>query len=1291
MPPVEKAVAMEQVQSGPQSRLDLLQISRVANKFADAQKELDAVGRLVQTDKLKRGEVLWDVAGRALTQRAKITGEPTDHDSRFRELNRIMQNSGFAPAHLDGKRHITDADLPDSWNSITNRKVLIIYTEKQLADLREQVKKGCEVPPVLPNTGTPSGENGGTKPGGESGGTKPGGENGGSKPGGENGGSQPGGENGGTKPGGENGGPKPGGENGGTKPGGENGGTKPGGENGGTKPGGENGGTKPGGENGGTKPGGDKPAAEPDYLKFCDQLRKEHDQLSATFQESNKGQGVIGRMFDAAKNNAGMSASDGGLSVVWSNVLDRDSGSDAINRQLRAEGDQISNLEAAAKNKNGDEFKRLYKDITGEDFDPNRPSAHTLRNGALARRYEQSQSTGVETITDAAAAIAAIGASRFGAAPSAGRALTLSLGTGAVLGAGAKAGLKQIDGRYANLREDLLTGGIWGATVPLGDIAGSSVSRAIGNKYGLLFTGNFITGRLETQGAGLGLRALSAAAKTGVSGTIFGASDGATRSILEEAKSGQGINPYEVGKRTLIGAGFGFAGGTLLGMAADGIADGFKRRNPASFVSPEAKVVNGVEVPVSGVASLDDASKIMGADSTAFARKAASDPYGAVTDAAQLFDEHGVNIRKFDAQGRLVVPPQFSDALDLVQTVDGLTAQSKLSISEKVPIVKSADEFVAGPKAPAVQETVDRVKSDPNYQEIIRLTREQQGDQAAEALEQSFEKGLQKDIKLGTATERISNPSGSLDEAFAKAQSQAETAYKEKAADFFKDMTDPAQRARLNELVDQIFDKFNPRPLTREQLGEILAKYSPQQQQLATALLEQSANNTSEVGLRVRMQALRDELQKVTGGGIPSNVYTLSPDSSGNMLGYLFRKSNSSSMAINNIDRLAEDVANGQIPSQIVLFDDISSQQITPAQRQLLSKIPKVYVVDVGAFTKGVNIIDASSGPEAVASKLQSLVKEAERVASANPALLPTGVAQDVLTGSVDRAATALGPNVKVIRESGNWHHTSMPSAGELSLMDPVDALYARMMAPKATKEEIAKFLTGYAGEDREMAARMLAEGAHNNSFPAIIAKAQQVNEQINTILRANGANKSDFLMVVDKDPGGSTHLVSYLYGKANGLESGNYISSRQLNKMIADGTARGKVVAYMDDTIYSGSQAAGMLDSNVSSFMPFKKVVVGGFGAYDKGITRIEGTHLAKVGKVSVATADNYQPFYSSKNKFFGQLGVDAQARVRRIGGSEGFGSVQGSQIWAYMYPDNNLNFFGPQFAGSVLKLPGP
>lgn len=1164
----------------------------------DAAKDVAQLEKLERQTKLKRGEYLWDVATRSLNSRARLTGEDTGHDSVYREVNRIMVNSGFPDAHLEGKKRISDRDLPYIWNSITYKTKLVIYTDEDLKHFKEVIRQKNGLPPepppaeqAPPPKQTPQPPEQTPKPPEQT-----------------------------TPP------PEP-----------------------------------------------VSPATQgPDLNALAAQLRARHEHEKSDYAQVRDGQGFVGAIVDGAKN-----------------IFQTQNSSSKINERLHQEDLDLKQLEQAAQANDLTQFAAAYKELTGHEFDAQLGAAHGLRAAGVHSKFDQSQHSGVDMVTDAAAALAATATTRFGVAPTAGRALAMSMGGGLVLGAGAKAGLKQIDGRYADIKEDLIMGGIWGMSMPLAEMAGARVSTNLANRLGLRVTGNFITARIETQGAGLGLRALSAAAKSGTSGSLFGAIDGGVRSAMDDLKHDREIDGAALLRRSVTGGVIGFGLGTLLGMAGDGIVDKFRSRRAGPVDPVPPQVVNGVEVPPSGVSSIDDAARLMGQDPADFAAKAANDPYGAVADAAKLYDDLGVNIRKHDPlTGEVIIPQQFDDALGLVHKVDGATPE--IGLGQKIPVVREADQFVSAQTA-AVTDSLEKIRGDANYQEVIRLTTEQRGAQAAQALEEGFQRGLTQEIKAGTAIERLQNPGAGLDDAFKKAQTEAEAQFLQKAADFFKDMTDPVQRARLNTLVDEIYEKFTPRPITRPQLDEIIAAVPPEQQELAMAILQRSTANSTDVGINLQMRAVRAELERLTGSASPSNVYTLAPDSSGNLLGYLYRKSNSVSMSIQNIDALAEQIAQGSVPSQIVLFDDLTRVALTAEQKAVLQKVPKVIVVDLGAFEKGINVVDFATGSDAVAAKLTSLADEAATASGKHTGLVPTGAAKAVLDDAVDTAAQQIGKNVVVVRPQGTWHSSTMPTPDQLSAMSPVDALYSQIVVPKASKEEIANFLSGYAGTERELAARMLNEGAVHNSFPVIIAKARQVRQQIEQILDQSGAGMSDLLLVVDKDPGGSSHLVSYMFGRANGLPSENFISSTRLNQLISSGQARGKVVAYMDDTIYSGSQTSGMLESNINQFANFRRVIVGSLGAYDRGLSSIAGTHLAKVGKATVATVDRYVPFYSSSHPFYGSLETPLRTKVHNIGGSAGFGDIQGAQIWSYMYPDNNLTFFGKQFAGGILRLPGP
>ncbi|HEY9790007.1 MAG TPA: hypothetical protein V6D22_06395 [Candidatus Obscuribacterales bacterium] len=1149
------------------------------------------------------------------------------------------------------------------------------------------------------------------------------------------------------------------------------------------------------------KPG---PTDKPNSLiSVVEALEKQHQTLDKSFQQESGHEGFIGSLVDGAKNYLGSTSENRDWcnpKALWSHVLDYNSGSQHTGQQLNREADGLKQLRQAAEKNDVPAFSAKYKELTGKEFDPKSIDAAKLKADGDTKRFHQSQANGVEFVTDlGAGAVAGVAALRTG-----GLSLAAPLLFGAAAGSITKAGLKQADGQYANLRNDLLTGGLVGLAVPTGEFAGAAASRAIGAKLGLTVTGEGLAARIETQGLGLGNRVLSASAKAGTAGATYGAIDSPMREVLAAHDEGRSVTVGDLTTRTLAGAAFGFVGGTILGLAFDGAADGFKRNNPEPIKPIAPKEINGVQIPSSNVVTMDQAAKIMGYDPAAFAKIATDDPYAATKLAAQLFKKHGVNIQRFSPEtGKVAVPSGFADALGNAQAVDALTADSALPLARKVDAVRAADNYLQRNSA-EVNESLRRIRSDMNYKEVL-YQKAQEGGDAARNFEDKFTDGFKRDLTVRSAVERIKN-GGSQADAFTRAKNSTEDAYVAKANDYFLDIADPARRARLNDLVEQVYQKFTPEYLTRQQVSDIISAFPEEDRSLAQAFMMRSASNSSDVGLRVKLQQIRPEVKAQLGTSAPDNVFTLGADSSGNAVGYLYRKSNSLGMSMRNIDQLA----GGPLPDSIVLFDDLSTvrlpesakmplpiksnaeaafnpkapiehefafektlppelptgsaalaridgtltemvkggevselqatmmrsqlernehfvkaaniaslspsaidkllaalrvpqrspyEGIPAAQAQplnlskpqldLLRKIPNVYVVDLNAFEKGINVVDLARGPEAVTAKLKALVAEAKQNGTAK--LLAPGVVQETLDGSVDRAAAAIGANVKIIRAPDNYQMSNAPSQAELAAMDPVDAIHKQLTIPKTTRSEIAGFLSDYAGQDRELAAQMLANGAVNNSFSVMARKSIDVNNQIQQILRQNKGALNDLSIVTDIDPGGSTHLISYYLGRVAGLPSDNFISTKALNRMVVDGAAKDKFLARLDDTVYSGDQTVSALNSNISGFMPFKKVVIGTLGAYDKGINKIENTHLGYLGKVATAYSERYHPFYSPANPFYGPLSLSQRARVESIGGYSGWGKVQGSLVWPYMYPDNNVDFFGPKFSGTVLHLPGP
>src|SRR5258708_3905526 len=128
--------------------------------------------------------------------------------------------------------------------------------------------------------------------------------------------------------------------------------------------------------------------------------------------------------------------------------------------------------------------------------------------------------------------------------------------------------------------------------------------------------------------------------------------------------------------------------------------------------------------------------------------------------------------------------------------------------------------------------------------------------------------------------------------------------------------------------------------------------------------------------------------------------------------------------------------------------------------------------------------------------------------------------------------------------------------------MDPLDAIHAQMSVPKTTKTEIASFLSQYVGEERTLAARMLTEGAVSNTYATMLEKAGELHTKVQGQLEAIGLSTEDLRLVSDKDPGGSTHMISYLYGRANGLSPENFISARGSRRLAQSGAASKLAIA---------------------------------------------------------------------------------------------------------------------------------
>ncbi|MFA6560177.1 MAG: hypothetical protein WCT03_27355, partial [Candidatus Obscuribacterales bacterium] len=248
----------------------------------------------------------------------------------------------------------------------------------------------------------------------------------------------------------------------------------------------------------------DKPKPEPvddkavDLGKIYDSLSQQHHLALKSFQLNEKDQGFIGKTFDAAKNTIGTSGEGRSWydpKSMWSGLFDSDLGSKATAEKLAAEKGKLDQLKQAALSNDTGKFATVYKELTGKDFDAKTfqtspgqagipAEKPALKGSQAARSFDQSQHNGVDAITDIGVALTVAATLRSGKLGMS-EAMLKATTRGALIGGISKAGLMQVDGKYANLGHDLAIGSLMGVTVPIGELGGAQLSRALGKKFGL--------------------------------------------------------------------------------------------------------------------------------------------------------------------------------------------------------------------------------------------------------------------------------------------------------------------------------------------------------------------------------------------------------------------------------------------------------------------------------------------------------------------------------------------------------------------------------------------------------------------------------------------------------------------------------------------------------------------------------------------------------------------------------------------------------------------------------------
>ncbi|MDR3615556.1 MAG: FHA domain-containing protein [Candidatus Obscuribacterales bacterium] len=495
-----------------------------------------------------------------------------------------------------------------------------------------------------------------------------------------------------------------------------------------------------------------------------------------------------------------------------------------------------------------------------------------------------------------------------------------------------------------------------------------------------------------------------------------------------------------------------------------------------------------------------------------------------------------------------------------------------------------------------------------------------------------------------------------------------------------QDKLDPE---RIQQVASEISQRLQDKPITSEQFSSIFEKMSPQDRDIAVELLEHSAGNMNSRALDSKLSALSKQM----GGSKNITIYTLSGDTSGNPLAYLFRKNNPGlKIDIETLDAAAMKSLTTHPPvGQSLIFDDLS--HASPAQKAFLSKQKDVTVADLGGFDKGMNLWDFGAtkyaGPELLQGKLAELTGEVKSLMAANPQMSVSDAVEKASAGHALDAAKDILPDAKIVRPDFNSDKDLRAIALD-SQKEVIDDLYREFTEPMISQEQIASFLGGIESRKQAAAAIILRDGTIVNNYSTMLDQMRGLQTKI---LNETGARPEDLIVVHSFDKDGSGYLVNGLYGKVNGLKSSQYMSLAEV-KASEKGSLQGKVLVYLDDISYSGRQSAQNIAMNAADLKKTgAKVAVGTLGAFevpaDKNYwtkyqrsTAPEYQQLKRLNPTVVST-ETYPTFYSPNNSNFAQAFQDDPALLFETGGQADWSksAVDAAVILPYGGPNNNID----------------
>lgn len=366
----------------------------------------------------------------------------------------------------------------------------------------------------------------------------------------------------------------------------------------------------------------EKSAKAPTGLEqLAARIEMQHQNIQQEVTQKLQEQGMLGKVWDAAKNNLGSSGTNGyTIFKPLSMVVDSDLGSNAVQANLKREEQQIAELKKAAKEGDLATFGRAYKDLTGTAFDP-KANHSDLASKDAVEKYAASQHNGVEFLADTGAMVGATMLTR-GLMPAA--TLRTLMAADATLTGFGKFGLKGLTGDGAEFTRDFLSGAGAGLLAAPGEMLGGAVSGEVASILGLKLSGQgLLQSRISSAGLGwtgegVGTWLLSSAAKHGTAGAVFGAgTPWVQESVDTLTNKDHKFDLSGTATRSLLGMPMGFLGGTGFGLLsrehAGRIGSDAERglESSARGTVREFKVTSGADV-LDGLLKGDSSQAMLG-------------------------------------------------------------------------------------------------------------------------------------------------------------------------------------------------------------------------------------------------------------------------------------------------------------------------------------------------------------------------------------------------------------------------------------------------------------------------------------------------------------------------------------------------------------------------------------------------------------------------------------------------------------------------------------------------------